>query len=280
MSGAPRKPDTMLETHDRLRGEGFGIVSLISARRVMESRAYFTQWLTARQRSIVVAPDLSISSGLAAYRYRAGRGWQQGPIARFGQSRTPALLFSGPLRESFAIAAEFAAQFPTVPVVVPSSTDAVLDTLLDQTTPTLLVKTALQGLVSVEPEEEKILDTVVKARQLAPLLRSPYEGLVYYMLEARKETRGRFRTNQRVAKVMGRGSHEIDLVAEDVRLVIEIDGEQHRTLMQTRRDMDKQRELEQLGYRVRRFSAVQVAKNPVGVWKLIWEQLQLTPALT
>ena len=55
MSVAPRKPDTMLETHDRLRGEGFGIVSLISARRVMESRAYFTQWLTARQRSIVVA---------------------------------------------------------------------------------------------------------------------------------------------------------------------------------------------------------------------------------
>jgi hypothetical protein len=28
---------------------------------------------------------------------------------------------------------------------------------------------------------------------------------------------------------MGRGSHEIGLIAEDVRLVIEIDGEQHRT---------------------------------------------------
>jgi very-short-patch-repair endonuclease len=55
------------------------------------------------------------------------------------------------------------------------------------------------------------------------------------MLEARKETRGRFRTNQRVAKVMGRGSHEIGLIAEDMRLVIEIDGEQHRTLTQTRR---------------------------------------------
>jgi hypothetical protein len=173
MSVAPRKPDTMLETHDRLRGEGFGIVSLISARRVMESRAYFTQWLTARQRSIVVAPDLSISSGLAAYRYRAGRGWQQGTIARSERSRTPALLYSGPLRESLAIAAEFAAQFPTIPVVIPASTDAVLDTLLDQTTPTPLVKTALQGLVSIEPEEEKILDTVVNARQLAPLLRSP-----------------------------------------------------------------------------------------------------------
>jgi hypothetical protein len=34
---------------------------------------------------------------------------------------------------------------------------------------------------------------------------------------------------------MGRESHEIGLIAEDVRLVIEIDGEQHRTLTQTRR---------------------------------------------
>ncbi|MGB6698084.1 MAG: hypothetical protein WBE80_05050 [Methylocella sp.] len=66
-------------------------------------------------------------------------------------------------------------------------------------------------------------------------MRSPYEGLVYYVLEARKETRRRFRTTQRVAKVMGRGSHEIGLIAEDVRLTIEIDGEQHRTLTQTRR---------------------------------------------
>ncbi|MFZ3326237.1 MAG: hypothetical protein WA231_10215 [Methylocella sp.] len=54
-------------------------------------------------------------------------------------------------------------------------------------------------------------------------------------LEARKETRDRFRTAQRIAKVMGRGLHEIDLIAEDVRLVIEIDVEQHRTLTQTRR---------------------------------------------
>ena len=77
---------------------------------------------------------------------------------------------------------------------------------------------------------------------------------------------------------MGRGSHEIDLIAEDVRLVIEIDGDQHRTLMQTRRDVEKQRELEQLGYRVRRFSVAQVAENPIGVWRLICEQLQLSPA--
>jgi hypothetical protein len=34
MSGITRKPDTMLETHDRLRSEGFGLVSLVSTRQV------------------------------------------------------------------------------------------------------------------------------------------------------------------------------------------------------------------------------------------------------
>ncbi len=51
---------------------------------------------TGRIRSATIdrrCPDLSISSGLAAYRYRAGRGWQQGAIARSERSRTPALLY-------------------------------------------------------------------------------------------------------------------------------------------------------------------------------------------
>jgi very-short-patch-repair endonuclease len=182
----------------------------------------------------------------------------------------------GPLRESLGAAANFAGRFPTVPVLVSSSTDAVLDTLLDHTTPTRLVRSALQGLVSVDPEDERILDTVVNGRQLTPLLRSPYEGLVYYMLESRKETIGRFRTNQRVTRVMGRGSYEIDLLADDVRLIIEIDGDQHRAPMQIKRDRIKQRELEHLGYRVRRFASSQVAQDPVGVWRLIQEQLQQT----
>ena len=70
-------------------------------------------------------PDLSISSGLAAYRYRAGRGWQQGAIARSERSKHPRYFIF-------------------------------LGTLLEQMTPTPLVKTALQRLVSVEPEEERI----------------------------------------------------------------------------------------------------------------------------
>jgi hypothetical protein len=111
---------------------------------------------------------LSISSGLAAYRCRAGRGWQQGAIARSERSKHPRYFF--------------------------------LDTLLDQTTPTTLVKTACaSGIGLRRTGRRENLDTVVNARQLAPLLCSPYEGLVYYTLEARKETRDRFHTTQKVA---------------------------------------------------------------------------------
>ena len=83
---------------------------------------------TGRIRSATIdrrCPDLSISSGLAAYRYRAGRGWQQGAIARSERSKHPRYFIF-------------------------------LGTLLEQMTPTPLVKTALQRLVSVEPEEERI----------------------------------------------------------------------------------------------------------------------------
>ena len=83
---------------------------------------------TGRIRSATIdrrCPDLSISSGLAAYRYRAGRGWQQGANARSERSKHPRYFIF-------------------------------LGTLLEQMTPTPLVKTTLQRLVSVEPEEEKI----------------------------------------------------------------------------------------------------------------------------
>jgi very-short-patch-repair endonuclease len=233
---------------------------------------YITQWLAVRQRSIVVAPD--VSSGLAAYRFRVGEILLNGGPGALAHPRPPALLFPGSLRESLEEAVSLAGQHPAIPVVIPASTDTVLATLLDPDTPTKLVTAALQGLVPVEPAEKKILDTVVNARQLAPLLRSPYEGLVYYMLEARKETRGRFQTNRRVDKPMGRGSYEVDLIAADTKLIVEVDGVQHRTPIQIIRDERKQRELQQLGYRIRRFSAEQVAQNPVGVWRLIYEQLQ------
>jgi very-short-patch-repair endonuclease len=163
------------------------------------------------------------------------------------------------------------------PLGIAASAEALIETLLSAETPPQLASSALQGLVSVEPIEDRILSTIIMARQLSPLLRSPYEGLIYYMLETREATRGRFHTNKRLGKPVGNGSYELDLVADDVKLVIEIDGAQHKAPLQVKRDEAKQRDLEALGYRVRRFSTVQVSTDPVGVWTLIAEQLQSMP---
>ena len=152
--------------------------------------------------------------------------------------------------------------------------DALIATLLDEATPPQLASAALQGLVSIEPIEDRILATVITARQLAPLLRSPYEGLIYYMLEARQATRGRFAPNCRLSKPSGKGSYEVDLLSDDAKLVIEIDGAQHKAPIQIKRDEAKQRDLEALGYRVRRFSALQVSTDPVGVWHLKFVEIE------
>jgi very-short-patch-repair endonuclease len=109
----------------------------------------------------------------------------------------------------------------------------------------------------------------VEARQAQPFLRGACEGLLYYMLEARSETRGRFTANARMKNTAGNRSHEVDLACVEARLVIEIDGREHNGLLRKRLDAKKQRDLESQGYRVRRFSNEQVIEDPVGVWRLI-----------
>jgi very-short-patch-repair endonuclease len=89
------------------------------------------------------------------------------------------------------------------------------------------------------------------------------------MLEARRETRGRFTTNGRLANTNGGRSHEVDLLCVEARLVIEIDGPEHDNQKRKMMDSVKQEDLEGQGYRVRRFSNKEVIENPVGVWQLI-----------
>jgi very-short-patch-repair endonuclease len=267
-------PDVILATHERLRREKFHLVSIIAGRRVSDSRAFVSNWLASRQRAWIVAPEPS-SRAADAHRYWSSQASSVG-CPGLGKAIEPWLLFVGQLPESLEAGVAISVECPTLPVAIATSADALLEILLDQETPPQLASAALQGLVSIDRIEDKILNTVVNARQLAPFLRSPYEGLIYYMLEARQATRGRFLPNRRVTKPGGKGSYEVDLVADDVKLIIEIDGAQHRAAVQIERDEAKQRDLETLGYRVRRFSTLDVSKDPVGVWHLITEQLQIT----
>lgn len=255
------------------------MVSVICGRRVSDSRVFLNGWLGERNHHLIVAPDQSFEAGWNAYRFHVGEDYiDNRSNAQDPTLGLPTLLYVGELSATLPAAVAVANAAPRIPVSIATTIDGVLDKLLAPETPSPLVSAALQGLVAIESVEDRILTTVVNARELAPLLRSPYEGLVYYMLESRGETRGKFMTNQRVAKPEGSGSYEVDLLCAEASLVVEIDGDQHDTPQQKARDETKNRDLEALGYRVRRFSTGEVAKEPVGVWQLIKEQLGLMAA--
>jgi hypothetical protein len=227
---ASRAPDVILSTHERLRREKFPLVSLVAGRRVSDSRVFVSSWLKTHQRTWIVAPEPSPEIALGVYCH-----WSPQASVKDSSQRgayQPWLLFIGQLFDSLVAAAAIVAKYPTLPVGIAASAEALIETLLSEETPPQLASAALQGLVSVEPIEDRILSTIITARQLSPLLRSPYEGLIYYMLETREATRGRFHTNKRLSKPEGNGSYELDLVADDVKLVIEIDGAQHKAPLQ------------------------------------------------
>jgi very-short-patch-repair endonuclease len=98
------------------------------------------------------------------------------------------------------------------------------------------------------------------------------------MLEARQETRGRFTTNSRLNNTAAQRSHEVDLICVKARLVIEIDGPEHNNQQRKAMDANKQKDLENQGYRVLRFSNQEVIENPVGVWHLIANHLDVRAA--
>jgi len=151
--------------------------------------------------------------------------------------------------------------------------DEIVAHLLDPEVPLDFVKAALQGLVPVGDTEGKVLEEVARGRKLGPFLRGPCEGLVFYMLETRPDTRGKFVANRRVGSRSGK-TYEVDILCEEAKLIIEIDGPEHNQSRRRQMDEGKMRDLEDSGYRVRRFSNHQVIDDPVGVWWLIAEQLK------
>jgi len=179
----------------------------------------------------------------------------------------------GEFNDSLKAAHAIAKRYPRLPIAVATTTEAVLGCLLSPETPVELVSTALQGAIGVDASERGIFDKVAKGRNMSAFLRGPSEGLVYYMLEARAQTRGLFEANGRIPKPNSSGSYEIDILCAKAKLAIEIDGKEHNTTKRQRQDEAKQRALERAGYRVRRFANDDVINDPVAVWRLIEQQL-------
>lgn len=269
-------PDQILEAHDRLRAGRFALITIINARTALDARAWLGQWARVHRRIVVTAPDLDPKAALAAYRMRLpahslpahSLPAHMGDIAG---ACGPLLRLPGQVREALPVAEELARAHAGLGVVLTCGIGEMVDSLLDRSVPEPLVGMALQGLVPVDAAERHVIQSISAARKV-PFLRGPCEGILFHMLEARDETRGRFAPNARVPGRTKR-SHELDLFCEAARLVIEIDGREHEIPRRKRMDEDKQRDLEAAGYRVERFTNHAVIHDPVAVWRDIADMI-------
>jgi very-short-patch-repair endonuclease len=93
--------------------------------------------------------------------------------------------------------------------------------------------------------------------------RSATEAFLYRRLETLEATRGRFRLNAPLPIPFdGWGQMEVDLLDEEARLAIELDGGQHLADAEAyRRDRRKDQLLQENGYFVLRFLAEDAGKN-------------------
>jgi very-short-patch-repair endonuclease len=93
--------------------------------------------------------------------------------------------------------------------------------------------------------------------------RSATEAFLFRRLETLPEAQGRFRLNVKLPiSFDGAGEMEVDLLAADACLAIELDGPHHLADSEAyRRDRRKDALLQQHGYRVLRFLAEDVGKN-------------------
>lgn len=250
-------PEQLLAAHDRLRASGFPLVTIVNARSALDARVWLGDWAQTQRRVVVTVPRLNVACARAAYGARL-------PLDGVA-AVTPLLRVPGSLREALPLAALLAEQQPGLALTLTCGIGDMVESLLDPTLAQPLVAMALQGLVPVEETDRRVMAQIAQSRQV-PLLRGACEGILYYMLQARPETRDRFKANARLDGRAKRG-HEVDLSCTDARLVVELDGPEHDTPHRKRTDAAKQSDLEAQGYRVTRYSNSAVIENPVGVWR-------------
>lgn len=105
--------------------------------------------------------------------------------------------------------------------------------------------------------------TVPPDAEGADRARSATEAFLYRRLEALAETKGRFRLNAVLPIAFdGLAKPEVDLMCDDARLAVELDGAQHLAdPVAYRRDRRKDRLLQENGFFVLRFLGEDVGKE-------------------
>jgi very-short-patch-repair endonuclease len=118
-----------------------------------------------------------------------------------------------------------------------------------------------RGAIAVAPDHVKVAGCVASRLEYdaAEFARSRAERTLFEHLEARARTQGLFRLNGTIPEPFGGRDLEVDLLSEELRVALEIDGYHHfRDSVAYRRDRDKDVRLQRLGYTVVRVLATDV----------------------
>ncbi|MBK1649430.1 endonuclease domain-containing protein [Rhabdochromatium marinum] len=253
------QPSQLLHIHDQIRIQGQPLVTILTDHQRLDAKVFFYQQATQRGIPIMRAPTLDPDLVLKCF-HHSQKNAQKSYIA---------LHFD--LATALVLSDELHALDASLPIVTFSDSAKIIETLFRQDLTSERLKKILQGLVPIGVEQQSIFQTLTGEQRLKPLLRSAYEGLLYYILEARPETRGYFRANQRITASSEKSAKrfEVDLVSIEHRLIIEIDGQQHSAPEQTKRDQIKANALKKRGFRFIRFTTEKIAQQPDAVWQAI-----------
>lgn len=120
------------------------------------------------------------------------------------------------------------------------------------------------------------LNTAAKTPETIEKYRSKAEQLLAQYLEARPSTAGRFQVNQKLDIMFGNRPMEVDFLATDTKVVIELDGYYHFQSSESyRRDRRKDILLQQQGYMVLRFLSEDVVRHLETILETVEQSLVL-----
>lgn len=258
-------PEHLLAIHQQIRTRGQPLISILTDQHRLDAKAFLYDLGQCNKSFILAAPSPDHQTTIQSYRYHTKR------IPK--TEHYLALHFD--LDQALVLANQLFAHDISIPAVTFASTAQVIQMLFAEKQDTGTLKQILQGLVPIGNEQQTIFNALIDEDRIRPVLRSAYEGLLYFILEARRETRGRFKANQHLKSLSTSGlmHFEVDLLSPEDRLIIEIDGKQHDSLRQGRLDEKKAKALEKEGYRLMRFSTDVVAQQPEAVWQTIYQTI-------
>ena len=119
----------------------------------------------------------------------------------------------------------------------------------------------------------KLFENLDKAKKLRKN-QTPQEIIVWSKLRNRGFKNLKFRRQYPI------GKYVVDFICLDKKIIIELDGWQHKKERQERYDEKRNEFLEKLGFRMLRFWNNEVNSNLDGVFLKIEEAINLTPTLS